>query len=621
MDWSEKTRNKFQFVMALWMLAPLLTLGATVSGLPASVVRLTQFDATRGDGADSNVNASRISVTLPDSWRDHQQKPFNTTWYRTTLELRNRSLPFAVYIPRLSMNVSVLINGVEIGNGGQFSEPISRNHGRPLIFFVPTILTEGINKVSLTLRVTDNEWALGYLGPVYVGDPPSLTNMYRIREFWQVQFTVALALLMLLFSIASFSLFARRRKETYFFWFGAAMALFALDTLNVFVTNIPISRRIWETYNQGIVFAFAITTVVFVHRFTRVGWRKCEPILWAMLGVKIVLLLIIDLKWFYHTASIFNFIVIGYGLVLAICITTCYVRTRSFETATTAFAGAILLGFAFHTWLIQAGILSPENLHLIHLGAPCFFFLIAFTLVNRFLRALDDTETLASQLDVRVREKEQELAATYETLSVLNQKRALTDERARIMREVHDGFGGQLIGALAMLESDNVNCAKLSNYIKTSLLDLRVMIDSLDPNTREVSIALGMLRTRVEPILKTRNLSLAWDLEHLPENLELIPSRTLNLLRVLQELITNIVKHSVGDQIKFKASAKGSDQQKTLVIHLWENGNGFESSILTGKGLSNVRKRMLDLDGEIYHRNHHNGFETVLVVPGLQTAQ
>lgn len=258
---------------------------------------------------------------------------------------------------------------------------------------------------------------------------------------------------------------------------------------------------------------------------------------------------------------------------------------------------------------------------MIHYGAPCFFLLIGFTLINRFLRALAETAALASQLDIRVHEKEQELAATYETLSMMNQKRALMDERGRIMREVHDGFGGQLVGALAMLEANTVNHTDLSNYIKTSLLDLRVMIDSLDPNTREISVALGMLRTRVEPILKTRNLSLIWDLQQLPEDLELNPSRTLNLLRVLQELVTNIVKHSVGDKIKFIATVQDADNEKTLVILLWENGHGFAPNVKTGKGLRNVHRRMLDLNGKIIYENKNDGFETIIMIPGLHIAQ
>lgn len=621
MDWSKETGIKIQLAIGLWLAMTLISMSVATDGSVASFSRLTQFEVTRSNTANFNANESRVSLTLPDSWHDHQQHPFTHAWYQTTLVTSGLPHPFAVYIPRVSMNASVLIDGVEIGNGGGFTEPISRNHGRPLIFFAPSRITEGVDQVNLVIHVADNDWALGYLGPVYVGDPATLVSMYRTREFWQVQFTVALALLMFMFAVTAFALFARRRQETYFFWFGAAMLLFAIDTLNVFVTDIPIDRKTWEVYTQGVVFAFAIATAIFIHRFTQVGWPRFEPILWLLLVIKLTILLKIDPTWFYFTASIFNLLVIGYGLLLNFMVTRAYLKTRKFEAGTTAIAGTILLLFGFHTLLIQAGILSPENLHLIQFGAPCFFFLISLTLINRFLHALDDTAALASQLDIRVREKERELATIYEELSILDQNRALTDERARIMREVHDGFGGQLVGALAMLEANTINRVELSNYIKTSLLDLRVMIDSLDPNTREVAVALGMLRTRVEPILKTRNLSLAWDLTNLPADLELNPKRTLNLLRVLQELISNIVKHSTGDQIKLTASVQDSDHGKILMILLWENGTGFEPNFQTGKGLRNVRRRILDLDGEIRYANDQNGFATIIVIPGLLPAQ
>ncbi len=193
---------------------------------------------------------------------------------------------------------------------------------------------------------------------------------------------------------------------------------------------------------------------------------------------------------------------------------------------------------------MQLGILDPENIHIIHYSAPSFFLLISLSLV---------------------RKKEKELASSYEKLHILNKKKTLSEERTRIMREVHDGFGAHVVGALVMLDTEKVNLKKLSDFLKSSLMDLRIMIDALDPNMHEISLALAMLRTRVEPILKNKNILLDWDLCNLPDDLVFNQNKTLSLLRVLQELITNVMKHSVASQIKMGASIERSAQQGVLL--------------------------------------------------------
>ncbi len=580
-----------------------------------NVLRLTSFDVIRSNNDNFDANRVPEPVTLPDSWRERQQTPLSNAWYRTEFKAGDVASSFAVYIPRVSMNASVTVNGKEIGNGGHFTEPISRYHGRSLFYMVPDWVTQNSKIINLTIRVKDNSWAFGYLGPVYVGDTSTLSSMYHSREFWQVQLTLALALLMLIFSIASFFLYIRRAKEKYYFWFGGAMFLFAVDTFNVFVIDIPTERFIWEIYNQIVAYAFAVMTIIFVHRFTDVGWKGIEPILGIVLVVKLLVLMILDVKYLFVVASAFNFLVIGYGLILTFLVMRSFLKTSRFETGVTALSGLILLVVASHTWLVQLGIFDPENIHIIHYGAPGFFLLISLSLVRKFLYSLENTEALANELDQRVLQKEKELASSYEKLHILNQKKTLSEERARIMSEVHDGFGAHVVGALAMLDTEKVNLKELSDFLKSSLMDLRIMIDALDPNMHEISLALAMLRTRMEPILKNKNIILDLNLCNLPDDLVFNPNETLSLLRVLQELITNVMKHSVASQIRIRATIKRSAHQSALLIEFWENGNGYDPDLRTGRGLHNIHKRIKSLDGKIIHNKETGGFRISMTVP------
>jgi signal transduction histidine kinase len=216
-----------------------------------------------------------------------------------------------------------------------------------------------------------------------------------------------------------------------------------------------------------------------------------------------------------------------------------------------------------------------------------------------------------------VQEKEKELAATYEELNILNQKKTLSEERARIMREVHDGFGAHLVGAMTMLETQDVDYEELSDFLKSSLLDLRIMIDSLDPDTHDVLFALSMLRTRVEPILKNKNITLDWNLTQLPQDLELNPNRTLSLLRVLQELFTNILKHSVANHVRITSAIEDSQQERILKLDFFENGKGFHPELKSGRGIRNICNRIRELNGQIDYCQACDGFRTVISIPGF----
>ena len=70
------------------------------------------------------------------------------------------------------------------------------------------------------------------------------------------------------------------------------------------------------------------------------------------------------------------------------------------------------------------------------------------------------------------------------------------------------------------------------------------MIDSLDDVEQDLVVALGLLRNRVQPQLDAAGIVLEWDVDELPALPGLGPARVLHVLRILQEVITNCIRHS-----------------------------------------------------------------------------
>jgi signal transduction histidine kinase len=81
---------------------------------------------------------------------------------------------------------------------------------------------------------------------------------------------------------------------------------------------------------------------------------------------------------------------------------------------------------------------------------------------------------------------------------------------------------------------------------------------------------------------------LAWDSSGFSDSSQLQTSQTLPLLRILQESITNALKHSQATRIAVHLSARGG----FFTMRISDNGMGFErDQIRPGKGLSGMEKR------------------------------
>lgn len=117
--------------------------------------------------------------------------------------------------------------------------------------------------------------------------------------------------------------------------------------------------------------------------------------------------------------------------------------------------------------------------------------------IARFSSALRRAETLNRELEDRVADKQAKLERSFERLRALEAQRAVAGERERIMRDIHDGLGGQLVSMLSQVERDDYRREDLLQGLRSSLDELRMTIDSLDPNDDDLVVTLATLRSRL----------------------------------------------------------------------------------------------------------------------------
>jgi len=205
-------------------------------------------------------------------------------------------------------------------------------------------------------------------------------------------------------------------------------------------------------------------------------------------------------------------------------------------------------------------------------------------------RHLAVLQTLASQVSLVVQNVN--LLAELEYKTVM-------DERTRLAREIHDGLA-QALGFLKLKISQMKNYLEFSDYerlkdtIQVSLdtvsemyLETRDAIDGLRIGTREANLS-GWLNQSLEEFREKQNL-----IVHVEDSLskvELPPEIQMQLIRVVQEALSNIRKHARATQVWVACQQIEND----LILEVRDDGVGFDVDDIPSPsqhGLQGMRKR------------------------------
>jgi PAS domain S-box-containing protein len=195
---------------------------------------------------------------------------------------------------------------------------------------------------------------------------------------------------------------------------------------------------------------------------------------------------------------------------------------------------------------------------------------------------------------------------------ILEQQRALgsLEERRHLARELHDQLAQELAfinlqaqAACSMLESNQTTQAKaailhLAEIARQTQIDVRELISFLiEPGSTDGSFLATIHQTVVR---FNQECGIKVQL-HLPSDslLKLDPVVEVQLLRIIQEGLTNIRKHANAQQVQLTITP--SLNQFDVVIE--DDGVGFDQDELAsdggGYGLNIMRDRAIAIDGDL----------------------
>ena len=177
-------------------------------------------------------------------------------------------------------------------------------------------------------------------------------------------------------------------------------------------------------------------------------------------------------------------------------------------------------------------------------------------------------------------------------------------ERKRIAGELHDSLGQKLLiiknKLLSEMKSqkDNSRLNELSGLTSDTLQEVRNISYNLHPYQLE---QLGLTKA-IESILKSVSdagkINFRADIDKIDSVFH--QQSEINIYRVIQECMNNILKHSSASEVDISIKKKDN----ILSIHVFDNGKGFISedhqNIKEGRGigLMGISERVKLLDGK-----------------------
>lgn len=183
--------------------------------------------------------------------------------------------------------------------------------------------------------------------------------------------------------------------------------------------------------------------------------------------------------------------------------------------------------------------------------------------------------------------------------------RAQEEERKQIGMELHDNVNQLLSASLLYLSlADKADENKISFYdivknsrhnISEAIADIRRLSHQLAPATYEHIAVNEIFESLINSVKAARGFDISLEVKGF-ENKKIQTDIQLNLYRILQEQLNNIVKYS---------KAKKVDVQLTCIdnkarLFIADDGVGFDpSAIKNGIGLENIRRRTKLFNGHI----------------------
>jgi len=444
------------------------------------------------------------------------------------------------------------------------------------------------------------------LGPANALLPTALANLDRV-----VGYTDAAAGVMLVLALMAGVLWLQRRHDLGFLWMTLACVSWSVRALAFYDRNVYVSPIWFEQLNPFNILLTAValcaaTLTIIVQRSPAGAaptygddWRRRPR--WILIFAIVSSSLALALSVLFDSGAM---LARGYaqawalGLLLATIwwIGSERIWLSPLHRCATIAAYVGLIATAAHDMALVTGTIAPTGLSYLFWGFTAVLLVYALISGDYIISTLNRAENSNLELEQRVAEKSSELEESYQQLRNTEMARALSSarlqERERLLRDMHDGLGAQLMTALRGVERSALSRDQIAQSLQDGMDELRMLMDSADIGS-DVTSALAAWRNRWDNRLGAAGVQLHWHMDDSIDGLQLDSDVLLQIMRILQEAATNVVKHAQARNLHVQARRLTRNAQSWLVIDAHDDGRGLpqQDTLRNQRGLRNMGHR------------------------------
>ena len=599
------TRLLLYFGLYVSLLLPVMGAQATVCQTQIQQVFATQSDAKKPP------TTGWQPVTLPDRWENRWPHYSGSVWYRvdwTYICPKYETIdhdPIGLNIQFINMAGQVYLNQHLLWQDHALTEPLSRSWNTPRYWIVPeNALQNGKN--TLWVRVIGVKTQSSGLGKVEIGDV-KFTYENHQQRVWQYRTLFLINLIFTAtFGVICFTIWFFRRQEKAFGWFALGSLFWTLFLSNFLITEPIFSLTTLEVARLNLCFLvlYSVTNSIFSWRFSEAKFIGVERCLWAVVVFFFILLCSVTDDQLYWLLPLVFFA--ASGLFFANCIFYPFLALRSDNQEQYLLALCFILYFIAGLHDVYHLILNRQDFKILSpYAAPITAIFIAVILALRLSKNIQRIERFNIVQAETIRTVTDELRLSLTTQHHLEMHNLKLQERIQLSHDLHDGVGSSIVRSMILVDKSKevISNRQFLSILKLLRDDLRQVIDSGSSSGGKVpetpQIWLAPLRYRFQQIFDDSDIDAQWIV---PEKWLQLPSvlQCLTLLRVMEEALTNIMKHSDASQVYVQVQYRGVDH---LHVDVQDNGRGFNQESIQKMGLTvglkSMQARVEKMNGEI----------------------
>ncbi len=568
-------------------------------------------------------------VTLPDdAVRSRPAQMREPAWYRIDFKRSKPAQadpsPWSVYLPYFYYGGSVWLNGVLLAEFPVSDEQIYARSYRPRLVLLPAALLRADHN-QVTIYAAHSSSLPMQFSKVIIGPAAALQPLFDQRLFWARTVPQLTVFGSVLVAGSMLLIWWRRRAEVLYGLFGVAAALWGIRSFTFLIDALPWQQwHWWRVLFQCATGGFVIAMALFSLRLARLERPRVER---ALLGYALIGPLWLALGGFAADAAVGRWWLGGMmavGIVIIGVTLPALARQKKMLTATLRIAMVVTVLLGIHDYLLtwQPTLLArvlPEwtgqRIFLLHIGTSAMLLAMGGLLTVRFIKSLVALDEFNRTLEARVADRERTLAENFKQLAALQQQKAAADERQLIMRDLHDGLGSQLFTSLSRVERGDMDNGQIASALRGCIADMRLALDTLAARDNDVGASFGDFMFRWQAQLAAAGVHPTWSLD-LPNHATMLtPHAKLQLLRIAQEALTNVLKHAQATRVSVRLRESGAE----LELRIEDNGRGLPpTESPQGHGIGNMRSRADRLGGTIAWQTTAGGGTCVVMTLPLE---